>query len=257
MRNCILAITTAALLGSAAMAQERAPQTSNILAVLDQKMPEITFEDTAFEQVMDYLQELTGLNIVVRWPILEASNIEREKPITVNARNLRFSQILWMVMNEAGGTDVKLAYRASGNLLVLSTQADLGQEMLVRVYDVNDLLARVPRFTSAPELDLTQASQNQGQGGGGQNIFGGAGGGNQDDDDDEENQGGGANGQDQDPDMQRLIDLIVQTIEPDSWQINSGTGGGTIQAFRRQLVVRNNILVHQKLNGPVFDSGPN
>ena len=39
--------------------------------------------------------------------------------------------LLWMIMNAAGGSDVKLAYRASNNLLILSTADDLGTEIFL------------------------------------------------------------------------------------------------------------------------------
>jgi hypothetical protein len=153
--------------------------------------------------------------------------------------NLRLSQVLYMVMNEASGPDIVLAYRASGNLLILSTASDLGKELVVRVYDVSDLLLRAPRFTNAPMMDLS-SQQSGGQGGmggsGGQNIFGGQGGSRNDE---------GDRSRDDDANIQELIDLIRNTIEPDSWQENGGLG--SIHSFGKLLVVRNNLLVHQAL----------
>jgi hypothetical protein len=181
--------------------------------------------------------------------VLEDAGIERDKPITMNFRGLRLSQVLWMIMKEAGGTDLPLAYRASGRILTISTEEDLGKEMVIRVYDVSDLLVRAQRFRSAPQLDLAQAGQQSGQGGN-QNIFGGSGGGGTRNDD-EDNRGTGNRGED-DTDINELINLIVQTVEPDSWTDNGGLG--TIQAFRNLLVVRNNILVHQALGGYVEEA---
>ncbi len=241
MRNGI-AIGLIGLLTATALGQTR-----STLTLLNDRIPEVSFEDAPFDQVMDWVADYSNVNVVVRWQSLELSGIERDKPITIRVRNLRLSQVLWMVMNEAGGSDVKLAYRASGNLLVMSTADDLGQEMMVRVYDVSDLLIRVPRFRGAPRIDLTQ--QSAGGGGGGGNVFGGSsGGGGQDDDEDQGGQGNDVN----DELAEQMIDLIRQTIEPDSWVENGGLG--TIQAFGRQLVVRNNILVHQSLGGPVEDT---
>lgn len=235
MRGGISILLAGVALSAAVQAQER-----STLDLLNERIPEVSFQDAPFDQVMDWVASFTSANVVVRWQALELLGIERDKPITIRVRNLRLSQVLWMIMNEAGGTDVKLAYRASGDVLVLSTAEDLGQEMLVKVYDVSDLLVRVPRFTNAPRIDLSQ--QVSVGGAGGQSIFGGQGGG-QDEDDDER-------GDDAlDEEAQRMIDLIVQTVEPNTWLQNGGLG--TIQSFGRQLVVRNNILVHQMLGGPV------
>jgi hypothetical protein len=146
-------------------------------------------------------------------------------------------------MKEAGGPDIVLAYRASGKLLTISTALDLSEEMVTRVYDVADLLVRVPIIRNKMQIDLQQLSQNQGQGGGsGQSIFGGGGGGTQDDDDRGNREG-------DNEDIQELINLIIQTVEPDSWTDNGGRG--TVHAYNKLLVVYNNILVHQKLGGYV------
>ncbi|MCH8800762.1 MAG: hypothetical protein IH963_07625 [Chloroflexi bacterium] len=150
-------------------------------------------------------------------------------------------------MNEAGGTDVKLAYRASGNLILLSLHDDLGKDMLVKVYDVRDLLVRVPRFTNAAQLNPGQALNQAGQGAGGQGGGGGGGGGgnsqlfSDDEDDDDQDQNDGAG------DMERLIQVIVDTVEPDTWNVNGGLG--SITPLRGQIIVRNSILVHQLLGG--------
>ncbi len=238
----ILGIMTVA----SAVAQPARPARAqaSTVALLAQRLPDVSFQEAPLDQVMNYVSDVTKLNVVVRWETLETSGIARDKPISMNLKNVRLSQVLWLIMNEAGGSDVKLAYRASGNLLILSTEEDLGKEMLTRVYDVTDLLVRVPRFTEAPRIDIQQASQGGG-GGGGQNIFGGGGGGQEEEEDD---QGTGQGGVD-DERTQQLIDLITQAVEPDSWVQNGGRG--TITAFQRNLVVRNNILVHQALGGAI------
>lgn len=259
MRVLIAAGLVLSLAGSTALAQigageepgsgarSRIPST---LKYLNERIDEVTFEEAPLDQVMDWMGGLTPMQINVRWQVLEDAGIERDKPITMNFRGLRLSQVLWLVMKEAGGSDLPLAYRASGRVLTISTEEDLGREMVIRVYDVSDLLVRAQRFRSAPQLDLEQAGQQSGQGGGGgRSIFGGAGGGGGQRDDDDD-QRGGRDGDDSD--INELIDLIVQTVEPDSWTDNGGLG--TIQAFRNLLVVRNNILVHQALGGYVEEA---
>lgn len=209
--------------------------------LLNKRIDEITFENAPLDQVLEFIAQDSGFNVQPRWQVLEDASVPRDKAISLRLKNIRLSQLLWMVMNEAGGTDLKLAYRASGNLLIISTADDLGKEMIVKTYDVTDLLVRVPRF-SGPELDLSQ-TQQFGQGGsGGQSIFQG---GDTNDNDRNDDQRGDALGAS--PEMQELITLIQNTVEPDSWSANGGAG--TINAFRGQLVVRNNIFVHQRLGG--------
>lgn len=258
MRTVTVAGLVSILVASSAFGQARpdnragtttGSRTPNTLKNLNARIEQVSFEDAPLDQVMDWLGTITPMNVNVKWQVLEDAGVNRDKPITMNVSNLRLSQVLWLLMQEASGPDLKLAYRASGDLLIISTADDLGKEMVVRVYDVSDLLVRVTNFRNAPQLDITQASQGGGQGGGSsQNIFGGnSGGGSMQD---EDSQRGSAQGQEEDQDIQKLIDLIVQTVEPDSWAINGGLG--TIQSFQgKLLVVRNNILVHQALGGYV------
>lgn len=243
----VLAISGAAFGQTQPITQTSVPRQSGEKAagattLLNQKILEVSFTDMPLDQVVEWLQGMTNVNIVPRWQTLIDAGISREKPITLNAKNLRLSQILWLIMNEAGGSDIKLAYRASGNLLVLSTADDLGHEMLVRVYDVADLLVRFPKFRDSPQIDI-QNTQNAGAGtafstGGGTTT------------EDQPEAGAGQAGQ-VDPDLQTLMELIQQTIQPDSWTRNYGLG--TISAWRTQIVVRNNIRVHQELGGPIRD----
>ncbi len=226
----------------------------NTRAILDQVMPDVTFQDTPLETVMNWLQDVTKLNIIPQWQILEDAGLKRDKPISIQAHNLRLTQVLWLIMSEAGGSDMKLAYRASGNLLVFSTAEDLNKEMITKVSDVADLLIQLPMASNQPLFDVTQGmGQNGGTiGGGGTSggMFqsgtstGGQYGGN-----------GSTNQQDtqqtHDAAMEKLIALIRDVVEPDSWRENGGAG--SISAFQNTIIVRNTILVHQRLGGYVSE----
>ncbi|MFH1748194.1 MAG: hypothetical protein ABIG44_14260 [Planctomycetota bacterium] len=245
----VIGLLAANVLAQSGQAQSNAPRpyTPTTLRLLNQRIPEVTFDQVPFESVMDWVKELTGANVVVRWEMLEQMGIERDKPITIKVKNLRLSQVLWMVMNEAGGSDVKLAYRAAGTLLILSTEEDLSRELVLKVYDVGDLLTSAPRFTNAAQLDPGQALNQQGQGGQG----GGGGGGSQlfqtgqNNDNNEDDTVGGA-------DIDTLIQLITDTVEPDSWTVNGGIG--QIYPYRSSIVVYNTLLVHQRIGGYVEDT---
>jgi len=242
----VLALASSSALGQVVAGDTTGPTTTKIpttLKFLNERVEEVTFEDAPLDQVMEWIADLTPMNVVTRWQILEDAGVERDKPISMHVRNLRLSQVLWMIMDEAGGSDLKLAYRASGELLIISTSEDLGKEMLLRVYDVSDLLVEAQDFYGAPNIDLSQVSQNSGSGGGSNNLFDDSG-----NDEDENNR----NDDEDNASINELITLIVQTVEPDSWADNGGLG--TIQAFRNLLVVRNNILVHQALGGYVEET---
>jgi hypothetical protein len=251
------------LVAATALAQEPSrpratprPQASSTLGILNQRVPELTFEELPFEQVMDWLAEFTKLNVTVRWQVLADAGIDRDKPVSIQAHNLRLSQVLWLIMSGVAGSEIKLAYRASGNLLVLSTAEDLDKEMVTKIYDVADLLIRLPRAGRQGAFNVTQGlGQGGGQGGGGGSGAGGGmfGQGQGQQQQQQGAQGGyGANAGGPDTQIQELVDLIRQTVEPDTWRENGGPG--SIIAFQRSIVVRNTILVHQRLGGYVSES---
>lgn len=246
MRSTLAGLLVLSLFATAAFAQSEprakiAQRTYNTVELLESQVADIDFVDQPLDTVIDWLgKEFPGLNIYVNWQQLESLSIEKTKEVTLSLKGFTMSRVLWMLMKEASGGETRLAYRASGNLIVISTEEDLGTEMIVKAYDVTDLIVRVRNFRDAPQIDIQQAAQSGGGGGG--NIFGGQGGGEEDDEEDQE-------AGEIDPEMELLIEIITTTIEFESWQVNGGKG--TITAFRRQLVVRNNIGVHQKLGGAI------
>lgn len=217
-----------------------APRVPQTLRVLNQRLPDVRFVDQPFEQVVDWLAEFTQLNVVVRWQVLEDAGLKRDAPISIQVKNLRLSQVLWLIMNEVAGSELTLAYRAAGNLLVISTAEDLGKEIITKVYDVADLLLRVPSIGQPDFTQNTQGLSSQGGGGGGQSVFGGGQSGQRGNSQDQQLQGNEVQ-------MEKLLQIIRETVEPDSWVENGGQGH--IQTFGNLLIVRNTILVHQRLGG--------
>lgn len=253
MKRTIALLFIVSLAGSAAMAQTARkparparPAVAPALQMLNQRIPEVSFTDVPLESVITWLKEYTKANVIVRWDKLENNGIERDKVINVQTKNVTLSMVLWLILADAGGSDVKLAYKATTAGMLISTAEDLGQEVIVRVYDVTDLLINIPRFDNAPTIDVSQALQGAGgSGGGGGSVFTDSGDEGQDDND----QGATFAA----PGSEELIQLIINTVEPDSWELNGGKG--RIIAFRTSLVVSNTVLVHQKLGGYVTEEG--
>ena len=212
------------------------PRPATTLELLNARVAEVAFDQAPLDEALDWINSIAKLNVVTRWQQLEQLGIERDLPVTLHARNLRLSQVLWIILDQAAGTDVRLAFQAGDGLLVISTAEDLERETVVKVYDVSDLLLRFPRFTSAPQIEV---GTNSG-GANDQSVFGSGG-----------NASGSAEGVRDATGAEelsgRLIRLITSTVEPDSWRDVGGRG--TIQAFGNLLVVRACPRVHQLLDG--------
>jgi hypothetical protein len=205
------------------------------LAPLSERIAEVSLTEVPLDQALDWLADFTPLSVVVRWQVLEHAGVPRDTPITLEIRNLRLSQVLWIMLREAGGTDVRLAFRAQPDLLTISTRDDLARDMFLGVYDVNDLLLEVPHVTDRIQIDIARSGTgDSGPWDGGRGSS-----------DPERGEG------DQQDKTTRLIELITNTVEPDSWDRNGGLG--TISAWGSLLVVRNSASVHQALGKSVAE----
>jgi hypothetical protein len=256
-------------LGCGAASAQQAPSAGRVGGarvspgvLLNMRIPELAFDQAPVSAVFEFLAELAGTNVVIRWELLEPFGIERDTPITMRARNLRFSQVLWIVLNEAAPDQTKLGYRLDSDVLLVTTAEDLGRETLTVVYDVRDMLQpeianpsiRFGRDrTYVQSVDVTVAegavavrpitgvlqsgSRLETENPGGTIRIGRQNG-------DEQDVGSGT-----DDRMRELIDVLTNSIEPDSWRVNGGDG--TVQAFNGLLIIRNTPLVHQQIGGAV------
>ncbi|MHC4063709.1 MAG: type II secretion system protein GspD [Planctomycetota bacterium] len=202
----------------------------------------VAFEDQAFQEVIDLLAEGQGVNVTVLWNDLEAYGIDRETPVTLQlASQITFKKALDEILDIVGGSEVELGFLVGDGVIKIATKDWLDQNVLVDVYDIRDLLMVVPDFTDAPAIDLTESS---GGGGGGR---GGGGGGDEsifgdDDDDDDEEEGDEAREQR----ILDLLDLIRNTIEPESWREMGGVVA-SIAELNGQLVVTQTASAHEEV----------
>lgn len=207
---------------------------------LSARVPEVDWDDLPFEEVVEWLRELGGVNVVVRWNVLLEQGIDEDSPVSLRLKDATVSTILGEALAQLSEVE-ELRYQGIGNTLTISTRTNLNRRLYVRTYRVDDLLARVPEFTEAPEINLEQGGGGGGGPGGGsaqQNPFqGGSGGGGEDEDRRTRTER-----------VEDLIDVIKETVEPESW-IDAG-GYGEIKAFNDNfLVVRASLDVHVQLGG--------
>ncbi len=206
---------------------------------LKEEVPEVNFQDQPLEQVVETLSSIANVNISPDWQDLEANGIERDKPVSMKLTNVAVSTVLREVLSQVGG-DVRLAYKAADGLIRLASKEKLDREKFVLVYDIRDLLINIPRFAGESRLDPGQALQQQ-QGQGGFNsgsLF------TADGSHGEEflkNDNGHSAGV-----SQKIMDLIHQTVEPDSWR-ETGGGDGSLRELNGQLIVYNTSDAHREV----------
>ena len=234
----------------ATVASERGGNNTDraVQAQLDRQLPELAFDAVGFNDVVDFLRDVSGSNVFVNWKSLEAAGIDRNTPVTARLHNIKFSKALNIILDSVGGGQTKLGYTVDEGVITISTAEDLSKNVVVRVYDIRDLIIDVPDFLDAPQFSL-EAAQNGGQqsssgaGGGGQQgqvsnmLFAGGG------------QGVGLNAQ-KGPTREELVEsitkLIEDTVTTDSWKDNGGSVGA-LRELQGQLIVTQTPENHRQL----------
>ncbi|MCH8316721.1 MAG: hypothetical protein IIA64_12180 [Planctomycetes bacterium] len=246
----------ALLLGSTVCSQDADPpsaaivdQDEALMRMLQETLIDADYDRIDFERVIDDLRERFDLNIHVSWSQLAEIGVRRDQRIEVKLKQIPLATLLDIVLREVGDPDVSLNFIVSDGILRI-TSSDLTREPTVlRTYDVTDLIESgyaIRRFANTPVLGLEltgrefiggelrrEASGGGGEGsGGGGSIFGDP----SDDFDDRSEM----------ERIQQIIDLLMMSVEPDTW-VDYGGETGSIQAFESTLLIRHTLRGHQKI----------
>ena len=206
---------------------------------LAESVPSISVQQQPFSDVVNLLRRETGANIVVNWNALANAGVQKQTPISLQLSNVPFEKILSLVLQEAAGSGgTPLAYSIDQGVITISTKSQLAHQMVIRLYNISDLLVQAPNFNNAPTFNLSSATQNStsqvsSQGGGGVGNIGGGGSIFQ-------QNGTGGQGQQQGKSRSSMVreitSLIEKTVDPNSWAATGG-GTGSIRELNGQLVV--------------------
>jgi len=147
------------------------------------------FQDQSFEDVVAFLRQVTGVNIVVSPQVLAAGG---GGTVTLKVREMRFRDALKWILEITGW---KMAIQDQA--IFINNEAITGTAGL-RLYDVTDLITPVRDF---PGVEMAYAATGGGDAGGGGNLFG----------------GGGAVDEPAATDPQELVDFIKNNVTKAEW----------------------------------------
>jgi len=220
-----------------------------VQAQLGRTLPELKLDGVSLGDALDFIRDVSGVNLHVDWKTLEAAGVNRDTPINVRLRAVSLRKALNTIMAEAGGGD-QIGWTTDEGVVTVTSKEKINSTSITRIYDIRDLLMEVPDFTDAPNFSLDSASTRGGGGGGGGRGGGGGGGGGG-----QGLFGGNSNSQDREQDKGKtreeradeILTLIKDTISPDIWADNGGTA--TIRYFNGSIVVRAPKYVHEAIGG--------
>jgi beta-lactamase regulating signal transducer with metallopeptidase domain len=114
-------------------------------ALYNRVVPEISFEGVGLADVIAFLRDVSDANVFVNWKALEAASIDRNAPVTVQMKNVKFSKVLDTVLQSVGAGQTRLAYFFDNNVLTITTADDASKETVTRVYDLHDFAPGDPK----------------------------------------------------------------------------------------------------------------
>ncbi len=188
------------------------------------------FDGVPFSDVIQYLRDVTGAGIHVKWAELKVVDITPHTPVTLHLPDRTLNQVLKPMLEDLGDVS-PLGFTVKDGVIVISTKDDLQTNTVVRVYDVQDLLVRVPDF-AGPRVDVAEALGEDAE-----QVTGGhlAMEDNMDEGEEEE-----LSRQDE---IDALLEAIENTVAPESW-----TGeDASVEEQRGSLIIRQTPEAHRKL----------
>ncbi len=115
------------------------------------------FSGVPFEQVTEFMREVSGASIHVKWNALEQAGINRDTPVNVKLTDVTIEKALRTVLDDVGGIN-PLGFVIDDGVITISTTDDFSRRTVTRVYDVRDLIVTAPQF-KAPSIDLSATTR--------------------------------------------------------------------------------------------------
>jgi hypothetical protein len=228
MRRLLLAVALLLITPRAFAADASARQ------MLSSTLPDVKFDNISISDAIDFIHDISNVNIHVDWRALEAAGIGKDTTVNIRLHSVPMRKVLTTLLSEAGSGNL-LTYYIDQNVLEITTREIADKQLITKVYPVDDLIMDVPDFDQPPNFQL-QASQTGGGGGGGQSLF--------------NNQQNNTNAQNTRAQRaQQLIDTIQAVVQPEVWNTNGGPAA--IRFYNGSLVVTAPRSVHEALGGDV------
>lgn len=196
-------------------------------------------EDVTLVALLGALEQASGLSMKIAYtgaPGVDFDGLDPESRVSVTSENAAVVDIIEAALEQVAATSFgePATWQLSPlGVVEIAPRSLLNRKKRLEIYDIADLIAIVPDYPDAPQIDLNQALQSA-QGGGG-NPFSDTGDGEVDKPTLEEN-------------ANALMDLITTVIETDQWTRNGGDGG-SVRLWKTNLLISAPDYMHRQIAG--------
>lgn len=197
------------------------------------------------EDVIQFVRDYSGARIDVYWADDDTgAGLDKEKQINITTRDTPVLSVIERILTKASDDYEQAGWQfTEDGAIEIGPKSRLNQSKTLKAYDIQDLLFVIPDYSQVPELDVDSVLQgNQGGGGGGGSgsIIR-----------DQQNQQPGQNQQSDQEAAQRIIDIIIENVEPEQWQDNGGDGA-SVRFYNGTLLIRAPDYIHRQLEPEAF-----
>lgn len=212
----------------------------------------IELTDQRLGDVMTFIRDLTGADIDAIWGDERIDGLDKEKRVTLSVREKPVLALLERVLDKStdNAGDATWQFTPEGAIEV-GLKSSLNKHATLRLYPIQDLLFEIPSFSQVPQLDLNSVLSQGGSAGAGGGGGGGGGGGSLFSDQGQNQNGeNGPLNQNEAAQAQRIINLIIETVEPTQWQDNGGDGA-SIRFYNGNLMIKAPEYIHRQIAGGI------
>ena len=204
----------------------------------------VTIDNSKARDAFRWWSNVTGIPLVINWREMEVAGIDADTPIDLQLRTAPAAAVLSLMMKQLS-PDQPLLFETSEWYIRVLTKEEANKDTVVLVYDIKDLVKRIPNFDNAPSFDINDALSNTSSGGsssGAQSsttLFG-------TNEDDEPKTTEAERGEE-------LAMLIREMIEPTIWQ-ELGGQYSSVKYFQGRLIIKAPRYVHAQIGFPTAGS---
>ena len=119
-----------------------------ILNRLEMQRVTIHFDDTPFEEALDFLRDITGLNIVCS-PIVRQAIEDEDLRVNLRLRDIKLKNALALMLE----VNKEFTYGVKHDVLYIGTREDWSHAKYLFIYSIHEIVYRPPNF-KAPEIGL-------------------------------------------------------------------------------------------------------
>ncbi len=231
---------------TAAVTEAGVAQEPSIPQKMRTMLRQVELEEVTAREAFQWWSRTTGIPLVMDWTALELAGVLPDARVSLKLDHVPAEQMLHLLIKQVA-PDVPMIYESTPWYVQVMTKEQANQITVTRIYEINDLLVRVPDF-KGPEFDLENALDTNRQSGGRGSSGGGGGG-----------RSGGLFSDDDKDDKEvvltktergeQIATLIRDTIEPETWDVYGGRS--TIRYFEGKLVVNAPMYVHRQIGLPM------